>query len=65
MTYLAFFIILWTVIALAWRATDIPHGPPSKWYNILEQVILVPVTVIGWIKVAVKFIMEKLDAKKN
>lgn len=65
MTYLAFFIILWTVIALAWRATDIPHGPTSKWYTVLEQVILAPVTVIGWIKIATKFIMEKLDAKKN
>ena len=65
MTYLAFFIIMWTVIALSWRATDVPHGPTSKWYNILEQIILVPVTVIGWIKIAVKFIMEKIDAKKN
>ena len=65
MTYLTFFIVLWTVIALAWRATDIPHEATSKWYTVLEQVILAPVTVIGWIKIAVKTIMEKINAEKN
>ena len=65
MTYLTFFIVLWTVIALAWRATDIPHGPTSKWYTVLEQVILAPVTVIGWIKIAIKTIMGKINAEKN
>lgn len=65
MTYLTFFIVLWTVIALAWRATDIPHGATSKWYETLEQLVLAPVTVIGWAKVGIKTILEKVNAKKN
>lgn len=65
MSYLTFFIVVWTVIALAWRATDIPHGATSKWYEILEQVVLAPVTVTSWVKIGVKTILEKVNAKKD
>lgn len=65
MNYLTFFIVLWTVIALAWRATDIPHGATSKWYETLEQAVLAPLTVIGWVKIIVKTILEKVNAKNN
>ena len=65
MTFVTFFIIVWTIVGFAWQSTDIKHGTMPKWYRVVEQIILVPVTVIRWAKVAVNIIMEKVNAEKN
>lgn len=65
MKFLTFFIIVWTIIALAWRATDIEHSTMPKWYRVVEQIILAPVTVINWAKIGITTVMEKVNAKNN
>ena len=65
MKFLTFFIIVWTIVGFAWQSTDIKHGTMPKWYRVVEQIILAPVTVINWAKVGITIIMEKVNAKKD
>lgn len=65
MKFLNFFIIMWIVVAFAWQGTQVTKTNDARWYRMLEYVITAPVTVWGWIKIAVKTIVEKLNAEKN
>ena len=59
MNFLTFFIVFWTIVALAWQAAEVPVKP-TKLYRTLEQLVLAPITVVGWIKVGVNAVVERL-----
>ena len=59
MKYLTFFVVFWTIIALAWRAADV-QVKATKYFSALEQLILAPITVIGWIKIGVSTLMDRM-----
>lgn len=62
--FLVFFIIFWAVVGFSWNSLNI-NLPKTRWWQVVEVVILVPVVVWQWIKIVVKTILEKVNAKKN
>lgn len=65
MKFVNFFIVMWIVVGFAWQGAQVAKTNDSKWYRMLEYVITAPVTVWCWIKIAVKTIVENLNAKKG
>lgn len=65
MKFITFFIIMWIIVGFSWQSTQVTKSNDTKWYRVLEYVIIAPVTVWGWIKIGVKTILEKINAKTN
>lgn len=63
MTFITFFIVIWTVIAFAWVQAEVPRLNKNRWYQLLEVVILAPVTVWAWFKIGVEHIVRMLNHK--
>ena len=58
--YLTFLLVFWFVVALAWRAAEVPVKQ-TRLYRALEQLVLAPITVVGWVKVGINFVLEKIN----